>query len=111
LQIACRVFLNWYMDPALRQIVLVDSPSVLDWERKNEIHLRQGLGALRVALQTAMDEGAIEPQPSLTLAHVIHGALNEGAMAIGRAPDIQAARAEIGASIDRLLAGLRPPGS
>ena len=107
LQRGMHVFLDWYLDPAMRQIVLIDSPSVLDWQTKNEIHMRQGLGQLRTALQVAMDEGAIESQPAQVLAHVLHGALNEGSMAMARADDVRGARADIGAAIDRLLEGLR----
>jgi hypothetical protein len=56
----------------------------------------------------AMDAGYIERQPAGPLAQVILGALIEAALAIARADDVEAARAEIGASVARLIEGLKP---
>lgn len=102
-------YLDFFLDAGVRRIALQDAPAVLDWDARDEIHTRLGLGALMVGLRAAMDEGAIEPQPVLELAHVIHGALNEGAMAMARSADSDT-RARVGAAIDRLLAGLTARG-
>jgi hypothetical protein len=55
-----------------------------------------------------MDAGHIERQPAGPLAQVVLGALIEAALAIARADDVEAARAEIGASVARLIRGLEP---
>ena len=53
-----------------------------------------------------MSEGRIAKQPVEPLAQVLLGALNQAALAIARADDVPAARAEMGHTIGRLLAGL-----
>src|SRR6187401_532630 len=58
-------------DPALRQIALIDAPAVLGWEEWREVDARYGLGLVRQALHTAMDAGAIAPQPVETLSHLL----------------------------------------
>ena len=80
---------------------------MLGWETWRRIDAEYGLGLLCRGLQAAMDAGFLEPQPVDSLAHVILGALNEAAMAIARAEDVQLARAEVGAVVDRLLNGLK----
>ena len=49
----------------------------------------------------------LDPQPIEPLAHILRAALSEGALFIARAEDQKAARAEVGAAIERLLEGLR----
>jgi AcrR family transcriptional regulator len=108
LEVGTQAMLDACLDPAVQRIVLLDAPSVLGWEEWHEIEARYGLGLMRVALETAMDAGYIERQPAGPLAQVILGALIEAALAIARADDVAAARAEIGASVARLIEGLKP---
>jgi AcrR family transcriptional regulator len=100
-------FLDACMDPAVQRIVLLDAPSVLSWETWREIDARYGFGLVRTALQGLMEQGLIEEQPVDALAHMLLGALSEGGLVIARAEDPIAARAEVGASIERLMRGLR----
>lgn len=103
----CAAFLDCCLDPEFRQIVVLDAPSALGWERWREIHARQDYAVMRKAVQVVMDAGLIDRQPVEPLAHILEGALNEAALAVGRAEDPEKARAEVGASIERLLEGLR----
>jgi len=86
---------------------LLDAPSVLGWETWRRIDAEYGLGLVRQSLQAAMDAGYVDSLPVDPLAHILLGALNEAAMVIARAEDIQAARVEVGAVVDRLLTGLK----
>ena len=86
--------------------MLLDGPSVLGWDRWREIGAEHGLGLIEATLQAAMDAGAIAEQPVRPLAHVLMGALDEAAMLVARAEDPEAARAEVGRTIDTLLAAL-----
>ncbi len=57
-----------------------------------------------------METGLIARQPVDPLAHLLVGALDEAAMYISRAADTEAARREMGESIERMLEGLRALG-
>lgn len=94
-------------DPAVQRIALMDAPSVLGWEAWREIGMRYGLGLVEATLQAGIDAGVLAPQPVRPLAHLLLGAIDEGAMVVARADDVPAARAEVGASIEGLLNALR----
>jgi AcrR family transcriptional regulator len=94
-------------EPAVQRIALIDAPSVLGWEAWREIGMRYGLGLVEATLQAGIDAGIVRPQPVRPLAHLLLGAIDEGAMLVARADDIPAARAEVGASITGLLDALR----
>jgi AcrR family transcriptional regulator len=100
-------FLDACEDPAVQQIALLDAPAVLGWERWREIGMRYGFGLVRGGLQEAMDAGLIERQPLDALAHLLLGAIDEGAMLIARADDPAQVRADVGAAVDRFLDALR----
>jgi hypothetical protein len=51
-----------------------------------------------------MDAGQIRAQPVMPLAHVIFAVVKEATLYIAGAPDSVAARAEIGAVVDEMLA-------
>jgi len=100
-------FLDACLDPAVQRIALLDGPSVLGWETSRELDKQAGLGIAEAVIGAAMEAGAIERGPLQPLAHLLLAALHEGAMLIAGAEDVGAAREEVGASIDLLLAGLR----
>src|SRR5438105_3371749 len=77
-----RAFLDACMEPAVQRIVLLDAPSVLGWDAWREIDERYGFSILRHMLDTAMAEGVIRRRPVDALAHIMLGALNEGALLI-----------------------------
>jgi AcrR family transcriptional regulator len=104
---ALEAFLDSCLDPAVQQIVLVDAPSVLGLATWREIEAAYGLGLVRAGLELVMDAGLIERQPIEPLAHLIFGALTEAGLMIARAEDVKAARAEVGASVQRMFDGLR----
>ena len=104
------MFLEACTVPEVQQIVLLDGPSVLGWDRWREIGAEHGLGLIEATLQAGVDAGAIAEQPVRPLAHVLMGALDEAAMLVARAEDPEAARAEVGRTIDTLLAALSVDG-
>lgn len=108
LHAGAQAFLDACEDPAVRRIALVDAPSVLGWEQWREIGLRYGFGLVQGTVQAAMDAGLIDPQPVLPLAHLLLGAIDEGAMLIARADDRGETRTQVGASVSRFLEALRP---
>ena len=103
-------FLAACEDPAVQRIALIDAPAVLGWEKWREIGMRYGLGLVQGVLQAAVDAGQIEPQPVAPLAHLLLGAVDEGAMLIARAEDEGRTRADVAASLGRLLDALAAAG-
>jgi AcrR family transcriptional regulator len=103
-----RAFLALCADPHVERILLLDAPAVLGWDRWREIGLRHGLGLVTGVLEAGMEAGVIARQPSTALAHLLIGALDEGAMLVARAGDRDATRAEVDAVMDRLLSALAP---
>jgi AcrR family transcriptional regulator len=110
LHAAFQAFLDGCLEPAIQRITLVDAPSVLGWGAFREIEQRYSLGALEGALQAAVEAGIIEPQPVRPLARLLLAGLQEAGLLIAAADDSAAARAEAGATVRRLLDGLRRPG-
>lgn len=99
-------WLDACVEPEVQQIVLLDGPAVLGWERWREIGMRYGLGLLEGLLSHAIDVGRIPSQPVAALAQVLVGALDEAAMYVARAEDQTVASDEVHAVITRLVAGL-----
>ncbi len=102
-------FLDAATNPEVQQIMLIDGPAVLSWDVWRAIDADYGLGIVEAALKRAMDAGRLAPHPTNAVAHVLIGALQEAAMVVARADDPEAARAEMGQSIQRLLEGLKGP--
>lgn len=96
----------------VQQIVLLDGPAVLGWQRWREIGMRYGLGLVEGLLSRAIEVGRIAPQPAHALAHALVGALDEAGLYIARAEDQAAARQDMRKVIATLIAGLAqtPPG-
>jgi AcrR family transcriptional regulator len=107
LRAGAEAFLDACEDPAVQRIALVDAPSVLGWERWREIGMRYGFGLVHATLEAAMEAGQIDRAPSTPLAHLLLGAIDEGAMLIARADDGGETRAQVGASVARFLEALR----
>lgn len=106
-QIGWRSFLDVCRDPAVRRIVLIDAPSVLGSEQWREIADRYGGALVRANLQALIDAGEIEQQPVAPLGRILMGALIEGAIAIAESDDPDAAADQMGAAVERVMAGMR----
>ena len=79
------MFLAAATEPETQQIVLLDGPSVLGWDRWREIAAANGLGLIEASLAAAIEAGEIRPLPVRPLAHLLLGALDEAAMLVARA--------------------------
>ncbi|MFD9270459.1 TetR/AcrR family transcriptional regulator [Streptomyces goshikiensis] len=105
LRSGCRAFLAAGTDPAVRQILLVDAPTVLGWDEWRALDEESAARHLAEALTALATAGIIADQPVEPLARLLSGAMNEAALWIARGGDPQAAEQ----ALDRLLAGLRTP--
>ncbi|HEY3728169.1 MAG TPA: TetR/AcrR family transcriptional regulator [Solirubrobacteraceae bacterium] len=99
-------WLNACAEQEVQQIVLLDGPAVLGWQRWRDIGMRYGLGLLESLLTHAIEVGRIPEQSVSALAHVLAGALDEAAQYIARADDQTTASEDMHDVIARLIAGL-----
>ncbi len=106
LRIAADAWLDIASEREVRQLVLLDAPSILGWAGFREISLRYGLGMTEQLLSAAIDGGELRPQPVRPLATIMIGALDEAAMSIANADDLAQERAQVRTVVHNLLDGL-----
>ncbi len=106
MKLGASAWLDACADPEVQQIVLLDAPAVLGWDRWREIAMRYGLGLVEGLLTHGMSIGRIPEGPVAPLAVVLIGALDEAALYVARAEDQVTARAEVGVVVERLVGAL-----
>jgi AcrR family transcriptional regulator len=93
----------------VRQILLVDGPSVLGWQEWHDLDARYSLAAFEDLLRALGAAGFTLPAGITPLAHMLHGAMLAAALYLAQAEDAQAAQTEISRGMQRLFAGLVQP--
>lgn len=96
-------------DPVIQQILLIDAPSVLGWEKWQAMNGDRALGAVRAIMADIADQGRLKPELAGPFAHMILAAMDELALVIARAEDPVAARALGREAIAELLRRLTTP--
>ena len=102
-------FLDVCVAGDFQRIVLVDGPRVLGTDAWDELVDRYGRSLLEEWLSRAVSAGDIQPVAVQPLARLIIAMLTEASLAIARSADPAQTRAEMGATLDRLLTGLHSP--
>ncbi|MCO1655104.1 TetR/AcrR family transcriptional regulator [Pseudonocardia humida] len=105
----CRTFLELCLEPAFRQIVLLDGPAVLGWQ---EVRAIQSERALRVLADGMRVAAALAGEPGVDVtarAHLAFGALCEAGMLLARADDPDAALHALLAEAERLVGAMARP--
>jgi AcrR family transcriptional regulator len=102
-------FLDVCVGGDFQRIVLVDGPRVLGSDAWEDLVERYGRSILEEWLTRCVQAGDFDPVPVRPLARLLIAMLTEASLAIARAADPALERAEFGAVLDRVLAGLRPP--
>jgi AcrR family transcriptional regulator len=103
-----QAFLDVCTGSDFQRIVLIEGPVVLGPGVWSELVEQHGLGLLRTWLDRAIENHQIDPLPTDPLARLLAALIGEASLYIGQATDPSRARAEAGATIDRILTGLRP---
>jgi AcrR family transcriptional regulator len=93
----------------VRQLVLLDAPSVLGWAGFREISQRYGLAMTEQLLDAAVQAGQLAPQPLRPLATIVMGALDEAALTLANAECPARDAAEVRAVVHNLIDGLLLP--
>jgi AcrR family transcriptional regulator len=104
LRIGCRTYIRLAVDPVVQQIMLIDAPAVLGWQRWRERDEASTLGDVRAALAAAAGQGVLDRAHVDVFAHALLAAVNEIALVIARADDPAAALAGAEGALDELLA-------
>jgi AcrR family transcriptional regulator len=89
-----------------QQILLVDGPAVLGWDRWRRLQSEVVLPDTVVALDKLMNEGRLRRGEPEILAHLILAALNDAAMAVANAPNPKLATGPITDALMQLVEGL-----
>jgi hypothetical protein len=114
MRVSANKLLDWCADPYIRQVVLTDALSVLGFTRWHQIDDRYTLDVLDQLLQRGIAAQEVRPLPSTRMtARLIIAAINEAALFVANAVDVDTARAEALASIDFMItsiAGADPSG-
>jgi AcrR family transcriptional regulator len=106
-QTGVSAFLDVCVGGDFQRIVLIDGPRVLGDDAWDQLVERYGRSLLEEWLTRAVTAGDIEPVPVRSLARLLIAMLTEASLAIARASDPAATRTEMGATLARLLNGLR----
>ena len=107
LQLGVGVFLKACSEPSVQQILLVDAPAVLGWQRWRELDAKYGLGLLKQALAAAAAAGSLRGCDVDVTAHLLLGAITEAAMLIARAPNPARARMAAERALIAVIEGCR----
>jgi AcrR family transcriptional regulator len=105
---SCKAFFEASLDPGVQRITLLDAPAVLGWEQMRAIEADRGLAHLQETLALLMKAKRISPRPVGPLAHLLHGAMCEGAMMVARSEDQNAANRQVMRELRTLLDALGP---
>jgi len=106
LRAGCLAWVHLAGDPVVQRIVLIDAPAVLGWARWREIEEQNALGMLRLAMQSAADEGRITAELVDVFAHTLLATMNELALMIVRSADTDAAQRTAETAVDEILTRL-----
>ena len=103
LRAGCATWIRLAVDPVVQQIMLIDAPAVLGWQRWRERDEANTLGAVRAALVGAAAQGVLDRRHVDVFAHALLATVNEIALVIARADDPPAALADAEGALDELL--------
>ena len=103
LRAGCLEWVRLAGDPVVQQILLVDAPSVLGWQRWRAMEEVHALGLMKAALQEVADDGRLPPDLVNMFAHTLLASIDEVALVVARSDDPEAAMKEGAYAVDALL--------
>lgn len=106
LHAAADAWLEIAQEPEVRQLMLLDAPSVIGWAEYRAMSQQNAMGAAEELLGAAIEAGELRPQPVRPLAVVLLGAFDEAAMYLAGAEDSDQESEHIRAVVHDLIDGL-----
>jgi AcrR family transcriptional regulator len=101
-----KAWLDLTDDPTVRQVSLIDAPSVVGWEKWRGTDERHGFGMMKHALESLAEAGHVRAELVDVLAHMLLAALVEAALLIARSDDPAAAKKAGEQAIEELLSSV-----
>ena len=105
IELGTRQFLLDCARPEVRQVVLIDGPAVLGWQRWREIDAAHFGSLLRQLMMTLRGVSALHPRDE-ALIHLLLGASTEAALVCASAEDAPAATRHLVEAFRVLLQGI-----
>lgn len=108
----CNAWLSYMASGAARRLLILEGPTILGWERWNELDHRHGFRLLRDGIRAAQDEGCLPDIPTDELAILLNGAMNHAVLTIqgtDPAPDLERRQAALHALLSALRSSAAPP--
>jgi AcrR family transcriptional regulator len=103
LRAGCLAWIRLAGDRVVQQIMLIDAPAVLGWQRFRELDEKHTLGGIRTLLGAAADSGRIDHQHVDVFAHIVLVTVNEVAVLVARSADPAAAMPAAESAVDEFL--------
>ena len=100
----CLGWLDAVDDPKMRQILLVDGPVALGWERARLLEEATSLGVMRACIRRAVPAGRLDAASVDLAARFLSAALTEAALGLGRRD--RAKRRRTGELLTAMINGL-----
>ena len=102
----CAAYLAMCRDPIVRQISLIDAPSVVGWQRWREIDEQHAFGLVKSAIAAIAADGRVKAELVDVMAHMVLAALLEVALLVAGADEGRLAIRRGQDAIDELLTAL-----
>ncbi len=106
MRLRCLEWVRIARDPVIQQILLIDAPSVLGWQRWRALGERHALGLIKGALAAIADQGGLAPELVEVFAHVVLAAIDEIALFVARSDSPGAATLAGTGAVDEVLSRL-----
>lgn len=98
--------LEYATKPEIQQILLIDAPAVLGWERWQELDDEAGSSLLKEGIRELKQTGIIRVASVDALLHLLNGAMNEAALWVAQSTKPKQSLKEAKATLKMLLSGL-----
>jgi AcrR family transcriptional regulator len=102
LRAGCIAYLDACADPAIRRISLLDAPSVLSWDEIRELNAAYSVRLMQVGLAAATGRPEDDDDLRVT-AHLLLGALTEGAVLMATSDQPRKVRRQVTATFSAFL--------
>ncbi|MDJ0787305.1 MAG: TetR/AcrR family transcriptional regulator [Myxococcota bacterium] len=106
LRVGGLLLLDYFAEPEVSRILLVDGPAVLGFEAWRSLLEPVVLGLLRHGLEHLVEFDRLRQAEVEPLAHLLFGSLTQAGVAIGTAEDPKSARAGYATAVLELLSGI-----